>query len=185
VKKIGLGQFSTGHFSPKPAYLSPDDCGVVFDNFVVGYVNCILVSQKKPTKMLVVKRISEPWPDWWIPGGKMNPGESFEQTAIRNLQRQLGLAVEDRSRFHRLGTYAFVWDKRSVPPTENGCHILSVVLVLGVSDQEAHAVKLSDEHCDLSWVQPEVFAGQAGAHKGLSLCIWDFINEFLRKEKKI
>jgi ADP-ribose pyrophosphatase YjhB (NUDIX family) len=185
VKKIGPRQFLTGHFAPKPDYLSPDDCGVVFDNFVVVYVNCILVVQRKITKILVVKRTVEPWPDWWIPGGKMAPGESFEETVVRNLKRQLGLAIEDRSKFHHLGTYAFIWDKRAIPLIGNGCHIVSVILILEVSDKEANAIKLNDEYCDLSWVEPEVFAIQAGVHKGLSHCIWDFINEFVRKKREI
>jgi 8-oxo-dGTP pyrophosphatase MutT (NUDIX family) len=188
VKKIGLRQFLTGNFSFRQAYLSEEEFSSAFDNFVLGYVNCILVTQdKKLIKMLLVKRISDPWPNWWLPGGRMNPGESFEETAARYLSRQLGLAIEDRSRFQHLGTYSFVWGKRAFPLTGNGCHIISKVLVLKINDREAKAIKLVDvneEYSEFTWTSPQLVVSLAGPeavvvqtqlHLGLAHCIRDLI----------
>jgi len=183
TKKIGARQFRTGNLIPHGGYVSNEDYGQILDNTVVAYVNCFLVTQgAKPTKILVVKRTMEPWLDWWIPGGRINPGESFEETAIRNLKRQLSLAIDDRSRFRQLGTYAFIWARRAHPPTENGCHIVSITLVLKVSDEEARAIRLNEEHCDLSWVRPDIVVIQTGLHPGLAQCIRDLI-DFLEIKK--
>jgi len=182
VKRIGFKQFCTGHFTQRePAYLSEEEFALVLDGFVVGFVNYILLNQEKRlTKMLLVKRFTEPWPDWWLPGGRMVPGESFEETAIRYLKTQLGLTIDDRSRFQRLGTYAFIWAKRSLPPTGHGCHIVSMILLLNLKSEEAKQIRLiGDIYSELSWVRPEVVAIQTGLHQGLAECIRDLI-EFLR-----
>jgi len=181
VKKIGFRQYLTGHFSLRPSdYLSEEELGLVFDGFVLAFVNCILVAQdKRLMKMLVVKRITEPWANWWLPGAKMVPGESFEETAVRFLKRQLNLATEDRSRFQYLGTYAFVWEKRGIPPTGHGCHILSTILVLKIDKEEMKAIKiLGDEYSAFEWVRPEIIVIQAGLHKGLAGCVRDLIEFF-------
>jgi ADP-ribose pyrophosphatase YjhB (NUDIX family) len=177
TKKIGVRQFRTGNFIPHGSHVSNEDYGQILDNVVVGYVNCFLVAQEKRlAKMLLVKRVMEPWTDWWIPGGRINPGESFEETAIRNLKRQLSLAIDDRSRFRQLGTYAFIWARRAHPPIEHGCHIVSAVLVLEVNGEEVKAIRLNEEHCDLSWSRPEIIVIQTGIHLGLAQCIRDLID---------
>jgi len=184
TKKIGARQYKTGNFIPHGGHVSNEDYGQILDNVVVSHVNCILVAQEKRlAKMLVVKRTMEPWPDWWIPGGKINPGESFEEAAIRILKRQLSLAIDDRSRFRQLGgAYAFIWARRAHPPTEHGCHISSAVLVLKVNEEEVKAIRLNEEHCDLSWVRPEVVVIQAGLHPGLAQCIRDLIDFLVIKK---
>ena len=185
VKKIGLRQYLTGHFPQRQTdYLSEEELALVLDGFVLAFVNCILVTQdKRLIKMLLVKRTTEPWPDWWLPGGRMVPGESFEETAVRCLKRQLGLAIDDRSRFQYLGTYGFVWAKRAFPPTERGCHVVSTILVLKVNDREAKSVqRINDEYSELAWTRPEVVVIQAGLHQGLAQCIRDLI-DFLALKK--
>jgi len=179
VKRIGLRQFVTGHFPQRETtYLSEEEFALVLDGFVLAFVNYILLTQEKRLmKMLLVKRITEPWSDWWLPGGRMVPGESFEETAIRYLKNQLGLAIDERSRFQHLGTYSFVWAKRSLPPTGQGCHIVSTVLLLKLKDEETRHIKLaSDEYSELAWTRPEVVVIQTGLHPGLAECIRDLID---------
>lgn len=186
VKKIGFNQFLTGQFVSRAQYLSNEEYALMLDNVVIAYVNYVLVSQdKKLTKMLLVKRNMEPWPDWWLPGGRMSPGKSYEETAIEHMKRQLSLSIDERSRFQYLGTYSFVWEKRGHAPTENGCHIVSAVLVLKVDNKEAKAIiRLNEEYSEFSWTRPEIVVIQAGLHPGLAQQIRDLI-EFLGITKTV
>ncbi len=71
-----------------------------------------------PRKIVLVKRKYPP-PGWALPGGFVDPGETMEQTAIREALEETGLRVDLVRQFH---TY-------SEPGRDPRGHTVSVVFV--------------------------------------------------------
>jgi 8-oxo-dGTP diphosphatase len=47
-----------------------------------------------PDKILLIKRRTVPFNGYWaLPGGRMNPGETVEQTIVREVKEETGLDV--------------------------------------------------------------------------------------------
>ena len=145
--------FVTGPFTSHAFWMTEEDYSKGLDNFVTTCVDFIVLNPKK--EMLLGKRAREPQPDWWIGGGKMTPGETFEEAAARNVKRELGLDI-DGSRFSFLpSNYSLVWSRREQAPKENGVHNVSLTAVLQVTDSEVAAIKPNDEYGVLQWIKPE------------------------------
>ena len=82
---------------------------------------------------------------WALPGGRVDPGESAEQTALRELEEELGLTLAPESVIGRLDDY----------PTRSGYVITPVVIWAGGHvelqpnpDEVAYAYRIGlDELC--------------------------------------
>ena len=49
---------------------------------------------KPPNMILLIKRLTRPFSGYWaLPGGRLDPGETVEQTAIREAKEETGLDV--------------------------------------------------------------------------------------------
>lgn len=49
---------------------------------------------KLPNMILLIKRLTRPFSGYWaLPGGRLDPGETVEQTAIRETKEETGLDV--------------------------------------------------------------------------------------------
>jgi 8-oxo-dGTP diphosphatase len=47
-----------------------------------------------PDKILLIKRATVPFKGYWaLPGGRLDPGETVEQTVVREAKEETGLAV--------------------------------------------------------------------------------------------
>lgn len=68
--------------------------------------DCIVITKDSQSRVLLVKRRNEPFKDCWaFPGGFMNMDETTEQCAIRELEEETGLKVEN---VHQIGAYSKV-----------------------------------------------------------------------------
>jgi len=92
-------------------------------------------------RVLVGRRIAEPGRPFAIPGGKLEPGESVEACAVRELGEETGLVASDARTF----TAVFV----------PGWVIAGVLVGLAV---DAEAVELQvrepDKFAELTWIDP-------------------------------
>jgi 8-oxo-dGTP diphosphatase len=87
---------------------------------------------------------------WEPPGGKIDPGESFDGALIREVGEETGLDV---SLLHAVGV------------AESELTEINVVHLMFEAILNTGQVQLSDEHIDYMWVKPEDF-------KNLDLVEW-------------
>lgn len=58
--------------------------------------NAASVALVRDGKVLVIKRALAPYQNLWtFPGGRMDPGETVEQCAVREVQEELGLTIRN------------------------------------------------------------------------------------------
>jgi|GEM_PF-1990052 len=102
---------------------SDKEYGRVLDNFVVA---CVDVAVIYKDQILLENRTKHPDKGgWWIFGGRVHVGESLQETAMRGLERELGMKV-GYDRIIKMGTYNLLWPIRREPTNKNGCHHLLV-----------------------------------------------------------
>ena len=68
--------------------------------------DCIVITKEENAKVLLIQRGDEPYKGTWaFPGGFMNMDETTEQCAIRELEEETGLKVNE---VHQIGAYSKV-----------------------------------------------------------------------------
>lgn len=68
--------------------------------------DCIVITKEANAKVLLIQRGDEPYKGCWaFPGGFMNMDETTEQCAIRELEEETGLKVNE---VHQIGAYSKV-----------------------------------------------------------------------------
>jgi len=136
-------------FTSRASWLSDAEYAQVLDNFVIAAVDIVVINEKQ--EMLLGKRTRFPQKDWWVMGGRMKPGESFEETASRVVDQELGIAV-GAERFRYLCTYSVVWAKRDQHPRENGVHTIVATMLLLLTRSEVSKIKLiPQEYEEFRW----------------------------------
>lgn len=68
--------------------------------------DCIVITKEADAKVLLIQRGDEPYKGCWaFPGGFLNMDETTEQCAIRELEEETGLKVND---IHQIGAFSKV-----------------------------------------------------------------------------
>lgn len=68
--------------------------------------DCVVITKEADAKVLLIQRGDEPYKGCWaFPGGFMNMDETTEQCAIRELEEETGLKVNE---IHQVGAYSKV-----------------------------------------------------------------------------
>lgn len=88
---------------------------------------------------------------WDIPGGRINIGETYEQTLKREVEEEIGITDFDNVRFLTATIANF--------DIQNGGQEVGLVLFVYEVDVTNPNIKLSDEHSQYEWVEP-VVAGE-------------------------
>ncbi|MDD1712125.1 MAG: NUDIX domain-containing protein [Methanoregulaceae archaeon] len=79
---------------------------------------------------------------WEIPGGKPNPGESFEESLRREVREETGFEID----IHRSAGTA--------DQVVRGYHVVHVILIASI---RSGGLTLSDEHAEFRWMKiPEL-----------------------------
>jgi 8-oxo-dGTP diphosphatase len=59
-------------------------------------VDVVMLAQVSPPKILLIKRLHEPFADHWaLPGGFLDPTETLEEAAIREVSEETGIPIEN------------------------------------------------------------------------------------------
>ena len=68
--------------------------------------DCVVITKEAEPKVLLIERGADPYKGCWaFPGGFLNMDETAEQCAIRELEEETGLMVEE---LKQIGTYSKV-----------------------------------------------------------------------------
>ena len=151
VQSFEKRQYKTGVEQRRGRFLPDEVYGQALDSLVVACVDIILIFSNQ---IMIAKRNWQPQPDWWIIGGRIHKGELYEEAALRNIYRELNLIIEPE-RLELFNFYNFIWDKRTQEPIENGCHTLSVVMLLHLTEAEVAALTLNEEYENAIWLSPK------------------------------
>ena len=165
------GHYVVGDFKSHASFLGDDEYGRVLDSIVVACSDIILVYNNQ---ILIGMRTRDPQPNWWLIGGRMKPGESFQVAASRNLKRELGLNLSpDRLKY--LTTFSAVWARRHHPPTENGIHTISAVMFVNITEEEKRRIRINDEYESIKWVDPSDLVRDDYYHGALRQCASEIV----------
>lgn len=169
------GQYVTGEnvfVGKPPVWLSDAEYGAALGAFVPVCVD--LLATSPVGEILLGKRQQEPQPDWWIIGGRMLPGETYESAGARKAWDELGIMVT-LDQFSFLGFYSHVWDTNA--QDGGGCHMLSITLRCRLTHDQVAMMAPNKEYSELQWLDPHTVtsAPEGLCHPGLVQVVKDYL----------
>lgn len=129
--------------------------------------DCAIWSQDQ--QILLVKRKKPPFQGLWaLPGGKLEPGETLEEAAARELREETGLSGIPLDQFH---TY-------SDPNRDPRGHYVSTVYVWQMDKDAADIpVKAGDDAAEADWFHWNALPDLAFDHLAIIMDTFDFDEE--------
>ena len=97
----------------------------------------------------LANRISKPMTGWWWIGGRMCAGETKEEAAMRNFERETGLNLSS-DRLRLVAVFDYFWKDRQQVPQEVGCHMLAYTFVVELTAEELAAIGLEKSEYEAS-----------------------------------
>jgi 8-oxo-dGTP diphosphatase len=95
--------------------------------------DCIVITKEAEPKVLLIERGDDPFKGCWaFPGGFMNMDETTEQCAIRELEEETGLKVNE---VHQIGAYSKV-DRDPRGRTVTVAYLAIVAAPMAVNGQD-------------------------------------------------
>ena len=161
-----MNHYVTGNYKARPpTRLSDELYGQVLDAVVKGCVDVLLVHE---SNVLIAQRNVEPQPGEWFIGGRMFPGETPEEAAVRHVFKDLKLLLQCSS-FKYLKTASYVWGRRKQAPQDNGTADVALIFYANLDDAEAKSVHVSnaEEYNGLSWQPLHAAVGNTKYHPAL------------------
>ncbi|WP_374692619.1 NUDIX hydrolase [Accumulibacter sp.] len=113
-----------------------------------------LIIADREGRILVLRRRSAAYGDgaWCLPGGKVDYGETVEQTVSKELREETGLACSSAR---------FLFYQDSLPMVPGGMHCINFYFACSVSG----TVALNDESSSFAWLSREDLASRALAFR--------------------
>lgn len=115
-------------------HLSDEEYGRGLQCFVVASTDIVLVNLDLELFFLA-RRKAKPVPGWWWLGGRMQPGETEKESAVRCLRRETGLEISP-DRLTLVGIVSHICKDREQGPQNLGCHMLAYTFTLEISRDE-------------------------------------------------
>ena len=153
--------FVTGNFVSHAVFVDDATYSVILDTVVKAVVDVQLT--RRDGRVLLGRRVGLPHSDWWIPGGRMVPGEPVPAAAARLVKREVGvsLAAADVT---AVTHFTYSWDSRTQPPTDHGTSDAATIVTVAVGDDAASAVAHDPrEYSALAWFDAEALVRDGGA----------------------
>lgn len=91
-------------------------------------------------KVLIMHKVNVKENNWEIPGGRMEFGETAEDTLLREVMEETGLSVEP---IRLLDTWNYL------------AETYQITGIIYLCKYQGGEVRLSDEHDDYKWVNPD------------------------------
>lgn len=107
---------------------------VAADAVVFGYI-------EKQLHVILIKRAYDPFKDMWaLPGGFVNDDEDLEPAAIRELQEETGVVLQDMQQLYAIGT----------PGRDPRMRTISIVFYKEI-EVAAHPLQAGDDAKEAQW----------------------------------
>jgi 8-oxo-dGTP diphosphatase len=112
------------------------------------------MSLGEPKKVLLIKRLNEPFKgEWALPGGFVDHGEDLESAAMRELSEETGLKVQAPKQVGAFGD----------PDRDPRGHVISIAYFTEV-DKESSYLKAGSDAGEYRWFPLEVLPKLAFDH---------------------
>jgi colanic acid biosynthesis protein WcaH len=125
------------------------DYSMILDTVVVACTDVCVLDDKGD--ILLGFRQQKPLMNvWWTIGGRMFPGETFQQSAARKLRAEVSLKIEP-NRFLYVNTYLCLNGERAQEPQNHSCHMLDIMMAVVLSENEIQQIKHNEEYSQVEW----------------------------------
>lgn len=131
-------------------------------------VDCVVFARAGASvKVLLIRRARPPFEGHWaIPGGFVEPHETLEQAALRELHEETGISVAHAEQLR-------VFDAVDRDPRERVISVAHWCLV----DAAAHAPKGSDDASEAAWFDLDALPALAFDHAAVLACARERLNQ--------
>lgn len=115
-------------------HLSDEEYGRGLQCFVPVCTDIVPINREKKL-IYLAKRAAKPMAGWWWLGGRMNPSETKESSALRCLKREAGLAISS-DRLQLVAFMDLLFKDRQQAPQNIGCHMADYIFAVEFTEDE-------------------------------------------------